>query len=70
MVGYFSIDWDGNEIQYDENGNAITVQKKQTDKSVFTEKLYRKLYRKTETTHSNSYGKSGYNNRNFQLDGL
>ena len=32
-----NIDWDGNEIQYDENGNAITVQKKQTDKSVFTE---------------------------------
>lgn len=32
-----NIDWDGNEIQYDEDGNAIAVQKKQTDKSVFTE---------------------------------
>lgn len=42
MVGYFSIDWDGNEIQYDENGNAITVQKKHTDKSVFTENFTEK----------------------------
>ena len=32
-----NIDWDGNEIQYDENGNIITVQKKQTEKSDFTE---------------------------------
>lgn len=42
MVECFSIDWDGNEIQYDENGNIITVQKKQTDKSVFTENFTEK----------------------------
>lgn len=32
-----NIDWDGNEIQYDENGNILTVQKKQTEKPKFTE---------------------------------
>lgn len=32
-----NIDWDGNEIQYDENGNILTVQKKQTEKPEFTE---------------------------------
>ena len=36
------IDWDGNEIQYDENGNIITVQKKQTEKSDFTENFTEK----------------------------
>lgn len=37
-----NIDWDGNEIQYDENGNIITVQKKQTEKSDFTENFTEK----------------------------
>ncbi len=33
-----NVDWDGNEIKYDENGNKITVQKKQTEEPDFTEK--------------------------------
>lgn len=36
----------------------LLFKKKQTDKSVFIENFTEK----TETTHSNSYGKSGYNN--------
>lgn len=37
-----NIDWDGNEIQYDENGKIITVQKKQTEKPEFTENFTEK----------------------------
>lgn len=37
-----NIDWDGNEIQYDEKGNILTVQKKQTEKPEFTENFTEK----------------------------